>query len=92
MQQRRVHGQMNWVSGVVLYTLLWWITLFAVLPIGAQPDATADEATGWRGAPKQARMLRKVIITTVVATALWIIAWLVIENDLLSFRHGILAG
>ena len=83
---------MNWVSGVVLYTLMWWITLFAVLPIGTQPEADADAATGWRGAPRKPRLLMKVIVTTIVATILWIIAWLVIESDVLSFRHGILAG
>lgn len=83
---------MHWASGVVLYILIWMVTLFAVLPIGTQPAAEADKATGWRGAPTQARMWRKAFITTIVATILFGIAWLVIESDLLSFRHGILAG
>jgi predicted secreted protein len=83
---------MNWASGVVLYILFWMLTLFAVLPIGTQPEADAHAATGWRGAPKQARMWRKAMITTVVATIMFVIAWLVIKSDLLSFRHGILAG
>lgn len=83
---------MNWASGVVLYTLIWMLTLFAVLPIGTQPEEGADAATGWRGAPLQARMWRKASITTIVATVLFAIALLVIEKDWLSFRHGILAG
>ena len=83
---------MNWATGVVLYILIWMLTLFAVLPIGTRPDENADTATGWRGAPLQARMWRKAMITTIVATILFAIAFTVIENDWLSFRHGILAG
>jgi len=83
---------MNWFSGVVLYILIWMMTLFAVLPIGTQPVSDADGATGWRGAPAQARMWRKVLITTIVATILFAVAFVVIEEDWLSFRHGILAG
>lgn len=83
---------MNWASGVVLYTLIWMLSFFVVLPIGARPDAEADKATGWRGVPRQARMWRTVAITTIVATVLFAIALVVIVNEWLSFRHGILAG
>jgi predicted secreted protein len=83
---------MNWFTGTVLYILIWWLTLFVVLPIGTQPEANADSDTGWRGAPKRPRILMKVIVTTIVALILWVIIWLVIDSDLLSFRHGILAG
>ena len=83
---------MNWASGVVLYVMLWLLTLFAVLPIGTRPDAEADLTTGWRGAPREVRMWRKVGITTIVTTVLFVLAWLVIVKDLLSFRHGWLAG
>jgi predicted secreted protein len=83
---------MNWASGIVLYSLIWMLSFFVVLPIGAQPQADADAATGWRGAPRQARMWRNVAITTIVATVLFAIALVVIEEDWLSFRHGILAG
>ena len=83
---------MNWASGVVLYTLIWMLSFFVMLPIGAQPDSDADAATGWRGAPRQARMWRRAIVTTIVATVLFGIALTVILNEWLSFRHGILAG
>jgi predicted secreted protein len=83
---------MNWFTGVVLYVLIWWVSLFAVLPIGTQPQAEADEASGWRGAPRRPRLLMKVIATTVVATILWGGAYAIITSDYLSFRHGILAA
>lgn len=83
---------MNWFTGLVLYILIWMVSFYAVLPIGTQPEAEADQATGWRGAPRQARMWRKVGITTIVATLLFGLVVLVVEEDWLSFRHGILAG
>lgn len=83
---------MNWASGVAMYVVIWMLCLFVVLPIGTQPQEDADAATGWRGAPRQARMGRKVLMTTILATVVFAIAFVVIEMDWLSFRHGILAG
>ena len=50
---------MNWFTGVVLFVIIWWTALFAVLPIGTRPVAQADNKSGWRGAPEQPRILRK---------------------------------
>lgn len=82
---------MDVVSGVVLYIMIWWVTLFAMLPVGTQPQAEADSTSGWRGAPLQPRLVRKLVLTTVVASVVWGGAYLVISSDYLSFRHGILA-
>ncbi len=78
---------MGWFLSLVVYALIWWTTLFAVLPIGVRPDAQGDpEAGGWRGTPTQPRMLRKVIITTVVSAVLWLGVYLLIESNWISFR------
>ncbi len=82
---------MTWFTGCVLYVLIWWTVLFAVLPLGVRPVPEADERTGWRGAPVRPAMGRKVLLTTLIATAIWIGAYLLIESDWLSFRHGWLA-
>jgi predicted secreted protein len=79
---------MTWFTGLVLYVLIWWTVLFAVLPIGTRPVVDADEQTGWRGAPEQPRILMKVIVTTLVAGVVWFAAWLLITSDYVSFRHG----
>ncbi len=79
---------MNWFTGVVLYLLIWWTVLFAVLPFGARPVPEADEQTGWRGAPEQPRLLMKVVATTLVAAIVWFGAYEVITHDWISFRHG----
>jgi predicted secreted protein len=83
---------MNWFTGLVLYALIWWIVLFAVLPIGTRPVEDADARSGWRGAPENPRLLMKVVVTTLVAGVVWFGAWLLITSDWLSFRHGMFAA
>ncbi len=82
---------MGWFTGVVLYLLIWWTALFAVLPLGTQPVAQADEHTGWRGAPERVRLARVVLITTAAAALIWLCCFAVISSPILSFRHGWLA-
>ncbi len=82
---------MNWVSGVVLYILIWWLTLFAVLPIGTQAQESADVASGWRGAPVAPRLWRKVWITTLAACAIWALCYAVIVSGWIGFRDGYFA-
>ncbi|MFZ4407011.1 MAG: DUF1467 family protein [Paracraurococcus sp.] len=82
---------MGWASGIVVFFLIWWLTLFAVLPIGTRPNPEGDSATGWRGVPEQPRLLRKVGITTLVTVVLWLAVYLLVESEWLSFRSGWLA-
>lgn len=82
---------MNWFTGFVLYVLIWWTALFAVLPIGTKPVAEPDKVTGWRGAPSSPQIGRKVIWTTIVAAVLWLICYGVISAGWISFRTGYFA-
>lgn len=81
---------MDWFTSAVLYIMIWWVVLFAVLPFGVRPVAEADERTGWRGAPARPLMGRKLLATTLVALALWAAAMAVITSDWLSFRAAAL--
>ena len=82
---------MGWFTGIVLYVLIWWTALFAVLPWGTRPVAKPDAATGWRGVPEQPRIGRKLVVTTLVAAVIWGVCFGVIESGWLSFRSGWLA-
>ena len=82
---------MDWFTGTVLYVLIWWTVLFAVLPFGTHPRSDADPETGWRGVPERPLMLRKIVATTVVAVVVWIGAYALIRSDWISFRHGFFA-
>jgi predicted secreted protein len=83
---------MNWVTGIVLYTLIWWVTLFAILPIGTHAVERPDETSGWRGAPAKPRLWMKVGVTTIVACVLWLAAFGLIESNWISFREGFFAA
>lgn len=78
---------MNPVTGGVVYVLIWWVVLFAVLPFGTRPVADADPVTGWRGAPARPLLLRKAIATTLISAILWAGAYVVITGPWLSFRE-----
>jgi predicted secreted protein len=78
-------------NGFVLYALIWWTVLFAVLPLGITPVAGPDQASGWRGAPARPRIGRKLLITTLASAILWAICALVITSGWISFRHGFAA-
>jgi predicted secreted protein len=76
---------MNIVSGITLYTILWWMAFFCVLPIGMQ-QPTQRVVGEMPGAPKTANIKRKAIITTAIATLLWLVVYGLVRLDIYSFR------
>lgn len=78
---------MHWFTAFVLFTMIWWTVLFAVLPFGTRPIEQADqESGGWRGAPERPLIGRKLLATTVIAIVLWGVAMMVIQSGWISFR------
>ena len=82
---------MGTFNGVVLYVMIWWTVLFAVLPFGTRAVPEADPQSGWRGAPARPRLQMKILATTVLSAAIWGLCAIVIDSPYLSFRHGLLA-
>ena len=77
---------MSWATGVTVYIVIWWTVLFAVLPLGVRrvdkPGRGEDH-----GAPEQPQLLRKAIITTVVAAVVWLAFFIFHQHDIFSFRR-----
>lgn len=83
---------MTWFSGIIVYLLVWWTALFAVLPFGTRPDPDGDPAAGgWRGTPQRPLLPRKLVATTLVSAVIWVGIYALVESDWLSFRSGWLA-
>ena len=80
---------MDWFTGFVVFMLVWWTMLFAVLPLWTRPQPEADEATGWRGVPERPLLLRKFVVTTLVALVVWVAIMWVIQSPYLSFRASL---
>ena len=77
---------MAWVTGIVVYVLVWWITLFAVLPLWVTP-AEPDDPGHAAGAPQRPRLLLKMAITTVISALIWLAIYLLVRSPWLSFRE-----
>ena len=80
---------MGWFTAVVVYLIVWWVVLFAVLPWGVRAGE-AEVPGEMSGAPANPRLGLKALVTTAIATALFAVIWLVTESGWVSFRD--LAG
>jgi predicted secreted protein len=81
---------MSWVEGIVVYVLVWWVVIFAILPWGARPPAEGQLVPGQAGsAPAQPRLWLKAGVTSLVAAVIWLIIWMIVHSDLISFRGGL---
>lgn len=80
---------MSLFLGVAIYVILWWLSFFAMLPIGAQSlhEAGEEGAPGIeRGAPRTPRLAMKALWAAGVAAVLWLgVAW-AISVDLFEMR------
>ena len=76
---------MNWVQGVVAYVIIWWVVVFAVLPLGVRPLEKGDIGYA-AGAPANPRLWLKAGITTLVAAVIWLGFYALVMSDLISFR------
>ena len=64
---------MNLTGGIVLFAVLWFLTLFIVVLIGqrSQQDAGAIVPGAPAGVPADLRLKRKLIWTTAIALVIW---------------------
>jgi len=76
---------MGWFTGVVVYILVWWVTLFAVLPLWVTPSEPGELGHDV-GAPQHPRMLPKVALTTAIAAVIWLGIFIVVSEPWFSFR------
>jgi predicted secreted protein len=78
---------MNLASAIAIYFIIWWLVLFLVLPFGirnAHDTGEAVEAGHEPGAPVRPRLLQKALITTLLATVVFVIFYLAQTRGLLS--------
>ena len=77
---------MGWLTGIIVYILIWWVTLFAVLPLWVT-SAAPDEPGYAAGAPQRPRLLLKAAVTTGVAALIWLAVYVVVSEPWFSFRQ-----
>jgi len=74
---------MSAFSTFAVYFIIWWLTLFAVLPFGVRTQAEENDVVlgTVESAPARFRGLRTVLLTTVIA-ALIHLGWYVLSVKL----------
>jgi predicted secreted protein len=79
---------MNNTTIAAIYFLIWWITLFAVLPWGvrSQSEAGAMEPGTDPGAPASHRVWSKLLWTTLIASIIFGILYFTYVNDLIPYE------
>lgn len=76
---------MGWITNLAVYFVVWWITLFMVLPFGIQRDDDIYLGND-RGAPRKSNIGLKLAINTLVALVVWGIIYVIYVYDLITFR------
>lgn len=72
---------------LAVYFVIWWLTLVAVLPIGSTShhEAGSEVVAGSDpGAPVRPNMLRKMLVTTVVAAIVTALLFWGLSNETLQ--------
>ena len=59
---------------ILVFFLVWWLVLFCVLPFGvsSQKEQGIGVDGSDPGAPARARILHKLLWTTLITTGLWL--------------------
>jgi predicted secreted protein len=73
-------------TAIAIYFLIWWITLFAVLPFGVRAQGESGAPGTDPGAPVMANLKTKLIWTTIVATAIFATCWVIYTRRLITLE------
>ena len=76
---------MGWISGTLVYVIIWWLVLFMVLPWGNRPPDIVEEGHA-ASAPENPRLWHKVGVTTVIAAVVFTMIYFIAEAGLINFR------
>ena len=73
---------------IAIYFIIWWTVLFAVLPIGVRTQG--EEGAVVPGTPESApaapRLLRVVLLTTVISALVFAALWAVVRYGIVDLN------
>ena len=81
---------MGITGSIIVYTSIWWIVFFSVLPIGIKSQSIEfkDDFRGNDpGAPKNPRIGKKFLITTLITSIIFAVIYYLTINNYLNLRN-----
>ena len=80
---------MSITGSLIVYISIWWIVFFSVLPIGikSQNAKFTDDLHGNdRGAPKNPKIGKKFLLTTLINSIIFLIIYYLVSQNYLNLR------
>ena len=80
---------MGITGSIIVYVMIWWIIFFSLLPVGIQSNKEVfKEKIGGMdpGAPKNPKIGKKFLISTLITTIIFAVIYYLVEIDLLNLR------
>ena len=77
----------EFLKGVLIYVIIWWIVVFTILPIGIRKQDKVEKGHA-DGAPQNPQILKKFIITSLIAFVLWLLVFFIIKKQIFSFQYN----
>ena len=81
---------MGITGSIIVFVIIWWIIFFSVLPVGIQSNKEKfrERIEGIDpGAPKNPKIAKKFLITTIFTTLIFVVVYYLVKIDLLSLRE-----
>ena len=80
---------MSVTFAIAIYVVIWWTVLFAILPIGVRTqdeDGVVVPGTP-ESAPTRPRLVRIVLLTTLVSAVVFAGLWAAVRYDLVNLER-----
>ena len=77
----------EFLKGFLIYMIIWWVIVFTILPIGIKKPNKAEKGHA-EGAPQNPQILKKFIITSLIAFVLWLLVFFIIKTQIFSFQYN----
>lgn len=72
---------MGVLTSIGMFVVIWWVILFTTLPLWVKPHDQLDDNFGTAGsAPQKTHLLKKAVLTTVIAFFVWLAVYILVET------------
>ena len=72
---------------VIIYTIIWWIVFFAILPIDVNRNKTVRVEGEDPGSPENPKMFKKFLYCTGISSVIFMIIYILIKYEYLNLRN-----